>query len=152
VSGFEISGKVGIVTGGVQGIGRAIVETLASEGASVVVFDLNVEDAPACAALALSVDVSDEAAVSAVFEQVDAKFPRLDFLVNNACIDIETEPSEEWLAAPPRSDHRRGPERCIPLHAASHPANATAGLRLGRQHRVGRSVGGRRDTPGLRGE
>ena len=100
MKGFELTGKVGIVTGGCSGIGQVIVETLVAEGALVVVFDLTPEHAPAGAALALKVDVADEQAVSAAFSAIDEKFDRLDFLVNNAGIDIETVPSEEWLPDP----------------------------------------------------
>lgn len=98
--GFELSGRVGVVTGGASGIGRAIVEALAQEGASVVVFDLAPDTAPASAALSLAVDVSNDSAVAAAFAAVDDRFDRLDFLVNNAGVDIETAPSEEWLQAP----------------------------------------------------
>ena len=100
MTGWELDGKVGIVTGGASGIGMAIAETLAREGAVVVVFDLSPGSAPKSAALALEVDVSDEPAVAAAFRTVDERFDRLDFLVNNAGIDIETVPSPEWLADP----------------------------------------------------
>jgi NAD(P)-dependent dehydrogenase (short-subunit alcohol dehydrogenase family) len=100
VSGWGLDGTVGVVTGGASGIGFAIVETLSREGATVVVFDLNPDAAPASAALTLGVDVSDEPAVAAAFRAVDERFGRLDFLVNNAGIDIETVPSVEWLADP----------------------------------------------------
>lgn len=100
MTGWELDGMVGIVTGGASGIGLAIVETLTREGASVVVFDLNASGAPEAAVLALQVDVSDEPAVAAAFAIVDERFERLDFLVNNAGIDIETVPSPEWLQGP----------------------------------------------------
>jgi NAD(P)-dependent dehydrogenase (short-subunit alcohol dehydrogenase family) len=100
MTGWGLDGKVGIVTGGASGIGLSIAETLAREGASVVVFDLSPASAPESAALSLEVDVSDESAVAAAFRAVDDRFDRLDFLVNNAGIDIETVPSPEWLADP----------------------------------------------------
>lgn len=100
MSGLDMTGKVGVVTGGSQGIGRACVEALAAQGAHVVVFDLAPENAPDAAAMALKVDVADAASVEAAFVKVVEKYGRLDFAVNNAGIDIETEPSEEWLAAP----------------------------------------------------
>ena len=100
MSGLDMKGKVGIVTGGSQGIGRACVDALAEQGAQVIVFDLAPENAPAAAALALKVNVADSASIDAAFKQVAEKFGRVDFLINNAGIDIETEPSEEWLSAP----------------------------------------------------
>jgi NAD(P)-dependent dehydrogenase (short-subunit alcohol dehydrogenase family) len=100
VTGWGLGGSVGIVTGGASGIGRAIVEMLTGEGAVVAVFDLQPAGAPPSAALAIEVDVSDEAAVAAAFVAFDQRFDRLDFLVNNAGIDIETVPSEEWQDGP----------------------------------------------------
>jgi NAD(P)-dependent dehydrogenase (short-subunit alcohol dehydrogenase family) len=100
MSGWQLEGKVGIVTGGGSGIGLAIVETLVREGATVVVFDVKPDTAPQSAALALAVDVADEPQVAAAFRAFDERFERLDFLVNNAGIDIETVPSEEWLSEP----------------------------------------------------
>jgi NAD(P)-dependent dehydrogenase (short-subunit alcohol dehydrogenase family) len=95
-----LSGRVGIVTGGASGIGFSIVETLTSEGAVVVVFDLKPATAPASAAFTVEVDVADEPAVAAAFEAFDERFDRLDFLVNNAGIDIETVPTQEWQDGP----------------------------------------------------
>lgn len=100
MSGLDMTGRVGVVTGGSQGIGRACVDALSAQGARVVVFDLRPEDAPAAAAMALAVDVADARAVELAFAQVVEQLGRLDFAVNNAGIDIETEPAEEWLAAP----------------------------------------------------
>lgn len=100
MKGFELTGRVGIVAGGGKGIGRSIAETLAAEGATVVVFDLVPDSAPTGVALMLKVDVSDEEAVAAAFATVDQRFGRVDFLVNNSGIDIETVPSEEWLSGP----------------------------------------------------
>ena len=76
MKGFGLSGMVGVVTGGCNGIGRVIVETLAQEGAQVVVFDLAVDAAPPAAALALAVDVSDEQAVAAGFAEVERRSRR----------------------------------------------------------------------------
>ena len=89
-----------MVTGGSRGIGRAIAETLARRGATVVIADRQIEQALATAAelaaasgqtvVALHVDVADSASVKALFDQVLAKFPRLDILVNNAGVTRDT--------------------------------------------------------------
>ena len=100
MTGWGREGKVGFVTGGASGIGLAIVETLTRQGATVGAYDLNPATAPESAALALEVDVSDEPAVVAAFAVVDERFEQLDFLVNDAGIDIETGPSLEWLTDP----------------------------------------------------
>jgi 3-oxoacyl-[acyl-carrier protein] reductase len=92
--------KTAVVTGGSRGIGRAIAETLAWRGATVVIADRQIEQAQATAAelaaasgqtvVALHVDVADPASVKALFDQVLAKFPRLDILVNNAGVTRDT--------------------------------------------------------------
>lgn len=90
--------KVAIVTGGAQGLGAALCERLAREGAHVVVADLNMEGAEATAAaiatqtgqrtLAVQVDVTDEAQVIAMVDRTVAEFGRLDIVVSNAGILI----------------------------------------------------------------
>jgi meso-butanediol dehydrogenase / (S,S)-butanediol dehydrogenase / diacetyl reductase len=89
----RFEGKVALVTGGARGIGRAIAERLADEGAAVGVLALRhaaVEQAAAeltargARAIAIAADVADEHAMArAVNELVDA-FGRLDVMVNNA--------------------------------------------------------------------
>lgn len=83
--------RVAIVTGGAQGIGRAIVDKLAAEGAAVAVADINGQGATEAAAaqlnaIGLTVDVSDPAAVDRMVADTIEKFGRLDILVNNAAI------------------------------------------------------------------
>ena len=90
--------KIAIITGGAQGLGAALCEQLAREGAHVVVADLNLEGAEATAAeiaaqtgqrtLAVQVDVTDEAQVAAMVDRTVAEFGRLDILVSNAGILI----------------------------------------------------------------
>lgn len=83
--------RVAIVTGGAQGIGRAIADKFTEEGASVLIADINGEGAAAAAeslpkASGMTVDVSDPAAVQAMVEAAVERFGRLDILVNNAAI------------------------------------------------------------------
>ncbi len=104
-----LSGRVAVVTGGAQGIGRAICETLARDGATVVVADVNGDKAGETArqivaaggrAQAVQVDVSDEASVLALYRSVLADAKRLDILVNNAgicrMVPILDIPVAEW--------------------------------------------------------
>jgi NAD(P)-dependent dehydrogenase (short-subunit alcohol dehydrogenase family) len=81
--------QVVIVTGAGHGIGRAVAERFASEGARVVVNDLDPTRAAEVSAaiprsLAIAADVSSKAAVDALFDRVEAECGRLDVLVNNA--------------------------------------------------------------------
>ena len=91
--------KVALVTGSARGIGRAIAETLASRGASLVIADLRAELAAVTAqeiatqqiaastgqrTLAVAVDVVKSDSVKAMVDRVLAEFGRLDILVNNA--------------------------------------------------------------------
>ena len=86
-----LAGKTAVVTGAAQGIGKAICETLAEEGARVVVADINEVGAQAVAnalpngAFAVACDVGDPAAVEALFKKVEAE-GGIDVLVNNAAI------------------------------------------------------------------
>jgi NAD(P)-dependent dehydrogenase (short-subunit alcohol dehydrogenase family) len=86
----KLDGRIAIVTGGAQGIGRAIVDKLAAEGASVVVADLDGEKGEAAAAAvggqAIRTDISDPAQVKALVDAVVAEHGKLDVLVNNASI------------------------------------------------------------------
>ena len=94
ISGIE--GKTAIVTGGSRGIGRAIVELLAAEGADVTFFYRDNAAAAAdvvtagrargAAIAALQVDIRDSAACAAAVDSVAERRGRIDILVNNAGI------------------------------------------------------------------
>ena len=84
--------RVAIVTGAAQGIGHAIAQRLASEGARVAIIDIDGPAAQAAAAqmgqdpLAIAADVSSENDVDRAFGQVVDQLGRLDILINNAGI------------------------------------------------------------------
>jgi NAD(P)-dependent dehydrogenase (short-subunit alcohol dehydrogenase family) len=88
VSRFE--GKVAVVTGAAQGIGEAYARALATEGASVVVADLNAESGEKVAAdiggLFVPTDVSSAESAAAMVEAAVAAYGGIDLLVNNAAI------------------------------------------------------------------
>jgi len=88
---MKLEGRVAIVTGSAQGIGRAIADKLSAEGAAVVIADINEEGAKAVAAalpkaIAVRTDVSDEASVAGMVKAAVDTFGKLDILVNNAAI------------------------------------------------------------------
>lgn len=87
--------RTAIVTGGGQGIGKAIVLDLAVAGVNVAVVDVDLESAQAAAAeadrfevqaIALHTDVADAGSVEAMVEQVSDSFGHIDYLINNAGI------------------------------------------------------------------
>lgn len=100
---FNLSGKVAVVSGAAQGLGRASALALAEFGADVMLVDRNVPGAKATAAKVDAMgrrarvsgcDVSDPAAISELFGQVDQEFGRIDFLGNIAGDGILSSPED----------------------------------------------------------
>ncbi|MFC0527699.1 SDR family NAD(P)-dependent oxidoreductase [Phytohabitans kaempferiae] len=99
----RLAGRVAVVTGAGQGLGRAFAHRLAQEGARVAVADRNAEAARTVAgeigvaALAVPVDVADEASVASMVDTVAGAFGGIDILVNNAAVfsTLEMRPFEE---------------------------------------------------------
>ena len=97
---MRLKNKVALVTGGAQGIGRAIAEGFVSEGARVVIADIHLATAEQAAgkigeaACAMHLDVTDQAAVDRVVDDTAERFGRIDVLVNNAAI-FDMAPVEE---------------------------------------------------------
>ena len=101
-----LEGKVAIVTGGAQGIGRAIADGLAAEGARIVVADLQRAEETAATypeGIGLTVDVSKEDDVERLASEVVERCGSIDVLVNNAGLYASLEmrpfteiPLDEW--------------------------------------------------------
>jgi NAD(P)-dependent dehydrogenase (short-subunit alcohol dehydrogenase family) len=101
-----LEGKVAVVTGAAQGIGRAIADGLAAEGARIVVADLRgAEEAAASyeGGVGLTVDVADEEDVQRLADETVERCGGIDVLVNNAGLYASLEmrpfeqiPLDEW--------------------------------------------------------
>jgi 3-hydroxybutyrate dehydrogenase len=94
---MKLTGKSAIVTGAASGIGKAIAELYAAQGASVAIADVNLAAAQAVAAgieraggkaIGVAMDVTDEAAVNSATDHVAQAFGGVDILVSNAGIQI----------------------------------------------------------------
>jgi 3-hydroxybutyrate dehydrogenase len=93
----SLDGKVALITGAASGIGKAIAELYAKNGAAVAIADINQAAADAAAAeinaaggkaIGIEMDVTNEAAVNAGTEKAVAAFGRLDILISNAGVQI----------------------------------------------------------------
>jgi NAD(P)-dependent dehydrogenase (short-subunit alcohol dehydrogenase family) len=93
---MKLKNKVSIVTGGSRGIGKAIVSTLANEGADIALFGIHVDTMRETAkeigergrkSLALETDVSVSSQVNRSVKKVIDTFGKVDILVNNAAIE-----------------------------------------------------------------
>jgi 3-oxoacyl-[acyl-carrier protein] reductase len=104
----NLENQVALVTGAGRGIGKAIADAFAANGAHVLYTDIDLATATASAAQsprgqALALDVTDAAQVEAVMDRVAREYGRLDILVNNAGVNtlehrvpIDQFPPHEW--------------------------------------------------------
>jgi len=104
----DLSGQVALVTGAARGIGQAIADALARNGARVFYTDVDLEEAARSAsawpaATAAAMDVTDEAQIQAVTDAIVGECGRIDILVNNAGVNtlahrvpIDQFPRQEW--------------------------------------------------------
>jgi NAD(P)-dependent dehydrogenase (short-subunit alcohol dehydrogenase family) len=102
----SLDGKVAVVTGAAQGIGNAIANGLAAEGARIVVADLTRAEEAAQefdGGIGLTVDVADEAQVERMAQEVVERCGTIDILVNNAGLYASLQmrpfteiPVDEW--------------------------------------------------------
>lgn len=104
---IDLNGRVAIITGGAQGIGRAVAERLAGSGAKVAIWDLDgrlANEAAAAigpAASGLAIDVTDAKAVNAAAAELEQRYGSVDILVTSAGIagpNLKTweYPLDEW--------------------------------------------------------
>ena len=138
----ELARRVALVTGGAQGIGRAIALRLAAEGAHVVVGDIDEEGAQSLAeqvnktygqgrAMACRMDVTSEREVADAFRQVRLAYGGLDILVSNAGIApvgaIDELSLADW-------------QRALDINTTGHFLVAREAVRLIREQAIGGSL------------
>jgi NAD(P)-dependent dehydrogenase (short-subunit alcohol dehydrogenase family) len=109
---FDLTGRVAIVSGAAQGLGRAMAVALAEAGADVVLADRNAAGVQRTAehiaglgrrALPVTCDVSDPEQIRSLFARLDGEFSRLDFLGNVAGDAVLAAPEEIALDAVERT-------------------------------------------------
>ena len=136
-----LAGKVAIVTGGSRGIGKAVVELLASLGAKVVVNYVRDEEAAASAvamarghdteAIAVQADVSQVAEADRLVNETLERFGRIDFLVCNAGI---------WEGGPVESISEELWERTIAINLTGTWSVCRAAVPAMKRQKFGRIV------------
>jgi 3-oxoacyl-[acyl-carrier protein] reductase len=107
---MRLKNKIAVVTGGARGIGRAVCELFAREGATVIIIDLLPQgqavsegiNASGGTAAFHAISVTDKAAIAELFARVNQAYGSIDILINNAGItrdrSLEKMSEEEWDA------------------------------------------------------
>jgi rhamnulose-1-phosphate aldolase/alcohol dehydrogenase len=138
----ELASKIAIVTGAASGIGRAVAERFAEEGAHVVVTDIDLGLAEEVAqsivskhglrrALALQLDVADEASVEAAFDAAVCEYGGMDVVVSNAGISsfgsLDTLSTADW-------------DRAFAVNARGHFLVSRAAIRIMKAQGLGGAI------------
>ena len=138
---MRLKNKVAVITGGAQGIGRAICLGMAREGAKVVVADMQAEKAKIVAvelqaigteAIAVEVNVASEMSVKRLADRTFERFGRIDILVNDAGV---------YLKAPVVSKSEEDWDRTINVNLGGNFLCARVFIPAMRQQKSGRIIG-----------
>ena len=113
ISVDDLGGRVALITGAARGIGRQFAAALASQGATVVIADRDLPAARQKAealsagpgrAIAISVDIADDASVAALRDALAAQVGTVDILINNAALMSDLERRPFWQIPPDEFD------------------------------------------------
>jgi 2-hydroxycyclohexanecarboxyl-CoA dehydrogenase len=150
VTGDRLAGRVAVVTGAGQGVGKGVAAALADEGASVAllgrtpqkVIDVSNElTERGCAALGIGCDVSNRDAVNSAVAQTLATFGRIDIVINNAqggalgisvpTIDLSDEDVLEFFSTGPLGTLHLMQAAFPALRDSDHPVVINLGSAIG---------------------
>lgn len=132
----RLAGKTALITGAARGIGLAFAKAYAAEGARVAIADIDIERARASAAeigdaaIAVKMDVTDQASIEAAVAATITAFGQIDILINNAAI---------FSAAPIVEITREDYDRVFQINVAG----ALFTLQAVAKHMIERGQGGR---------
>ena len=138
-----LKGQLALVTGAAQGIGAAISQALAAEGAKVVMADINADRARSTAAVFVGkgldcigdgVDVTQRADVDAFAERITSTVGPISVLVNNAGIGVNMPIAD--AAAPKVWDDTIAVNLTGAFNVSALPAGAEANSRIDRQYLI----------------
>lgn len=133
---MRLAGKKALITGAARGIGRAFAEAYVREGAQVAIADVNHDgaqraaDAIGAAAIAVALDVTDQASIEEAVATTVAAFGQIDILINNAAV---------FSAAPITQIERADFDRLFAINVAGPLFTLQAVAR----HMIGAGVRGR---------
>lgn len=91
----RFNNRIAVITGGATGLGQGIAERIAAEGGTVILFDINMEllnkvgnemKSKGLSVYTYQVNIADEDAIRTTFEDIEAKFGKIDIMVNSAGI------------------------------------------------------------------
>lgn len=130
----RLAGKTALITGAARGIGRAFAERYIAEGARVVIADIDItrarETAAEIGAIAVELDVTDQASIDAGVAEAVAQLGHIDILINNAAI---------FTAAPIVEITREDFVRCFDINVSG----ALFTLQAVARHMIARGQGGK---------